>query len=82
MKRSNLIIPNWLVYALLAAFLFSTMAVFIFAYLTFQEVVQRPLNPIDNIAVAALTQVDVQVAPDDSILAPVVAMATPTLIPT
>ena len=83
MKGSNSHIPGWLAFALAVAFIFSSIAVIIFAYLTFQVVIQRPLNPIDT-ALAQAADVDLQLGQEGPALAPVVVLGvpTPTLFPT
>lgn len=79
MKGSNSSIPGWLAFALLVAFIFSSIVVLIFAYLTFQVVVQRPLNPMDD---AVVELADVNGGQEVSVLAPVLGFPTPTLVPT
>ncbi|MBE2222195.1 MAG: LCP family protein [Anaerolineae bacterium] len=81
MNRSNSHIPGWLAFALSVAFVFSSIAVIIFAYLTFQVVIQRPLNPMEGIEVA---DVDLALEQEGPALAPVLGLGipTPTLVPT
>ena len=84
MKGSKSHIPGWLAFLLSVAFVFSAVAVIIFAYLTFQVVIQRPLNPMDN-AVAEIADIDLQLEQDGPLLsAPTIelGMPTPTLFPT
>ncbi len=84
MKGSNSHIPGWLAFALSVAFIFSGIAVMIFAYLTFQVVVQRPLNPMSN-AVAEVANIDLQLDQNGPLLAAPtlqLGMPTPTLFPT
>ncbi|VAW37233.1 hypothetical protein MNBD_CHLOROFLEXI01-4813 [hydrothermal vent metagenome] len=76
-------LPSWLTYLLSIAFIFSGIAVVIFAYFTFQVMVNRPLNPLEQ-SVAAVTGVDLslgQVGPSDVPTVPP-GQPTPTLIPT
>ena len=81
MNRSKSYIPGWLAFALSVAFVFSSIAVIIFAYLTFQVVIQRPLNPMGGVEVA---DVDLQLEQAGPALAPALGlgMPTPTLVPT
>jgi len=84
LKGSKSHIPGWLAFLLSVAFVFSAVAVIIFAYLTFQVVIQRPLNPMDN-AVAEIADIDLQLEQDGPLLsAPTIelGMPTPTLFPT
>ncbi|MCP5099353.1 MAG: LCP family protein [Chloroflexi bacterium] len=84
MQRTNRsILPNWLTYALSGAFVISGIAVVIFAYLTIQVMVNRPLNPLEQ-AVADVTGVDLQLDQNGPPAVPtmVFGQPTPTLIPT
>lgn len=84
MKGSNSSIPGWLAFALSVAFVFSSIAVLIFAYLTFRVVIERPLNPMSN-AVAEIADVDLQLDQTGPLLAAPtlqLGMPTPTLFPT
>lgn len=84
MKGSNSHIPGWLAFALSVAFVFSAVAVMIFAYLTFQVVIQRPLNPMDS-AMAEVANIDLQLDQNGPLLAAPtlqLGMPTPTLFPT
>ncbi|PIE82350.1 MAG: hypothetical protein CSA11_00980 [Chloroflexi bacterium] len=83
MNRSKSHIPGWLAFALSVAFVLSSVAVIIFAYLTFQVVMKRPLNPVESDAVA-VADVDLQLEQAGPAAAPTVSvgMPTPTLFPT
>lgn len=77
------VLPSWLTYLLSIAFIFSGIAVVIFAYFTFQVMLNRPLNPLEQ-SVAAVAGVDLsleQNAPSDVPTLPP-GQPTPTLIPT
>ncbi len=83
MRTSQPILPNWLTYLLSIAFVFSGIAVVIFAYFTFQVMWNRPLNPLEQ-SVAAIAGVDLsleQTGPSDVPTLPP-GQPTPTLIPT
>jgi len=82
-RSSNALIPGWLAFSLSVAFVFSSIAVIIFAYLTFQVVMQRPLKPIEE-AAQAVAGVDLQLEQSGPALAPsvILGMPTPTLFPT
>ena len=84
MSKPQPILPIWLTYALSGAFIFSGMAVVIFAYLTFQIVWNRPLEPLE---IAAIEVADVpleleQEGPAALVEVEIEAGPTPTLIPT
>jgi LCP family protein required for cell wall assembly len=83
LRTSQSILPGWLTYLLSIAFVFSGIAVVIFAYFTFQVMLNRPLNPLEQ-SVAAVAGIDLsleQIGPSDvPTLAP--GQPTPTLIPT
>ncbi|MCC6606011.1 MAG: LCP family protein [Anaerolineae bacterium] len=83
MRSSQPVLPGWLTYLLSIAFVFSGIAVVVFAYFTFQVMLNRPLNPLEQ-SVAAVAGVDLsleQIGPSDvPTLMP--GQATPTLIPT
>ncbi|MBK6328622.1 MAG: LCP family protein [Chloroflexi bacterium] len=83
MGRSNGMIPGWLAFALSTAFVFSGIAVIIFAYLTFQVIWSRPLNPIEQ-AAAEVADVDLQLEQVGPAVPPTlqIGMPTPTLFPT
>lgn len=83
MRRSSGVIPGWLAFALSIAFVFSGIAVIIFAYLTFQVIWSRPLNPVEQ-AAAEVAGVDLQLEQIGPAVAPTLAfgMPTPTLFPT
>lgn len=84
MQRTNqTILPNWLTYALSIAFVFSGIAVVIFAYLTFQVMLNRPLNPLER-AATEVAGVDLQLDQIGPAAAPtlLVGEPTPTLMPT
>ena len=83
MRTSQPVLPNWLTYLLSIAFVFSGIAVVIFAYFTFQVMWNRPLNPLEQ-SVAAIAGVDLsleQTGPSDVPTLPP-GEPTPTLIPT
>ena len=76
-------LPTWLTVALSAAFAFSSVAVLIFAYLTWEVVWNRPINPVEA-AAAEVANVGLEM---DQIGPPPVftilpGQPTPTLIPT
>ncbi len=83
MNRSKSHIPGWLAFALSVAFVFSSVAVIIFAYLTFQVMMKRPLNPMDS-TVVEVADIDLQLGQEGPAAAPTfsVGMPTPTLFPT
>ncbi|MCA9921915.1 MAG: LCP family protein, partial [Anaerolineales bacterium] len=84
MYRTNQnLLPNWLTYALSIAFMVSGVAVVIFAYLTLQVMLNRPLNPLEQSA-AEVAGVDLSLDQNGPAEAPtlVVGEPTPTLIPT
>lgn len=76
-------LPAWLTYALSIAFVFSGIVVIIFAYLTFQVMLNRPLNPLEQSA-AEVAGVDLSLNQDGppALPAVIVGEPTPTLIPT
>ena len=83
-KSQQPILPLWLTYALSVAFILSGIAVVVFAYLTFQEVGNRPFQPLE---VAAIESADVELQLNqEGPLPPSVFLEegepTPTLIPT
>lgn len=81
--RSQPILPGWLTYLLSIAFVFSGIAVVIFAYFTFQVMLNRPLNPLEQ-SVAAIAGVDLSLeqAGPSNVPTLVPGQPTPTLIPT
>ncbi len=83
MKKSQPLLPNWLSLALSIAFVFSSIAVIIFAYLTFNIIWNRPVNPVEAAAVQVasigLEMEQEGPAPVPTLLA---GQPTPTLIPT
>ena len=83
MRRSTGSIPGWLAFALSTAFVFSGITVIIFAYLTFQVIWSRPLNPVEQ-AAAEVADVDLQLEQVGPAVPPTleVGMPTPTLFPT
>ncbi len=83
MRSSQSALPNWLTYLISIAFVFSGVAVVVFAYFTFQVMLNRPLNPLEE-SVAAVTGVDLsleQTGPSD-VPTLVPGQPTPTLVPT
>lgn len=83
LRTSQPVLPGWLTYLLSIAFVFSGVAVVIFAYFTFQVMLNRPLNPLEE-SVAAVAGVDLsleQTGPSD-VPTLVPGQPTPTLIPT
>ncbi|MCP4419717.1 MAG: LCP family protein [Chloroflexi bacterium] len=83
MRTRQPVLPSWLTYLLSIAFVFSGIAVVIFAYFTFQVMLNRPLNPLEQSA-AAVAGVDLsleQTGPSDVPTIPP-GQPTPTLIPT
>lgn len=83
MRTSQPVLPGWLTYLLSIAFVFSGIAVVIFAYFTFQVMLNRPLNPLER-SVAAVAGVDLSLDQSGPSGAPTLApgQPTPTLIPT
>ncbi len=83
MRSSNSNLPNWLTFALSSAFLFSAIAVLVFAYLTFRVVLSRPLNPLERSA-SDVAGVDLNLEQAGPPPVPTMAFGepTPTLIPT
>ncbi len=84
MKQSSQpILPGWLSMALSLAFIFSSIAVIIFAYLTFTILWSRPINPVaaaaQEVAGISLDMEQIGPAPVPTFLA---NLPTPTLIPT
>lgn len=81
MTRTQSLLPDWLTYALSVAFVFSGLAVVIFAYLTMQVIRNRPLNPLEE---AALVVADDDLSLDQNVpVASLIAGAPqPTAIPT
>jgi LCP family protein required for cell wall assembly len=77
------VIPVWLSFALSVAFVLSGISVIVFAFLTFQVIWNRPLNPVE---VAAAEVADIGLQLDQEGPAPEATLAvgepTPTLIPT
>ena len=83
MRTSQPVLPGWLTYLLSIAFVFSGVAVVIFAYFTFQVMLNRPLNPLEESA-AAVAGVDLSLEQTGPSGVPTLipGQATPTLIPT
>lgn len=84
MSKPQPILPLWLTYALSGTFIFTGMTVIIFAYLTFQIVWYRPLEPLE-IAAIEVANVPLELEQDGPaaiIEVEVEAGPTPTLIPT
>ncbi|MEM7334365.1 MAG: LCP family protein [Chloroflexota bacterium] len=84
MRRTNQsILPNWLTYSLSVAFVLSGIVVVVFAYLTLQVVLNRPVNPLEQ-AVEEVAGINLDFnqsgVPEVPTLIP--GQATPTLIPT
>jgi LCP family protein required for cell wall assembly len=77
------ILPIWLTFALSAAFVLSGISVIVFAYLTFQVVWNRPLNPVEE-AVAEVAGIELQLDQEGPVPAATlpVGVPTPTPIPT
>lgn len=77
------ILPNWLTYSLSIAFVLSGIVVVIFAFLTLQVVLNRPLNPLEQ-AVEEVASINLDFdqngVPEAPTLIP--GQPTPTLIPT
>ncbi len=82
-RTKQSILPDWLAYSLSAAFVLSGVAVIIFAYLTFQVMLNRPLNPLERSA-AEVAGVDLSLNQEGPASAPtlIAGQPTPTLIPT
>jgi len=83
LRSNQSILPSWLTYALSAAFVFSGVAVVVFAYLTFQVMANRPLNPLER-SVAEIADVSLSLGQQGPAAVPTVPFGqpTPTLIPT
>lgn len=83
MRRSNTTIPGWLAFLLSTAFVFSGIAVILFAYLTFQVIWNRPLNPVEASALE-VASIDLELEQVGIVAPPTlqVGMPTPTLFPT
>lgn len=84
MFRSNQgILPGWLAFALTIAFVFSGIAVLIFAFLTVQVIMRRPVNPLTNSGVQ-VASIDLNYDQTGPAAVPTMAIGqpTPTLIPT
>ena len=83
MRTSQPVLPGWLTYLLSIAFVFSGIAVVVFAYFTFQVMLNRPLNPLEQ-SVAAIAGVDLSLdqnaPPNVPALPP--GQPTPTLVST
>lgn len=82
-SRQTTILPNWLTYSLSIAFVFSGIVVVIFAYLTLQIMLNRPLNPLER-AAEETTGGDLALDQDGAPVVPTLELGqpTPTLIPT
>lgn len=80
-QSSNNVLPKWLAASLTAAFVLSGIAVVIFAFLTVQVILQRPVNPAEGVQVAS---VDLNFDQSGPAAVPTMPLgqATPTLIPT
>lgn len=83
MYKNQSFLPTWLTYALSVAFVFSGIAVIIFAYLTLQVMLNRPLNPLERSA-AEVASVDLSLGQEGPPAVPTTLLGqpTPTLIPT
>lgn len=83
MRTKQSILPTWLSLALSLAFIFSSIAVIIFAYLTFEVIWNRPLNPVAA-AAAEVAGIDLSLGQEGPVAAPTLleGQPTPTLIPT
>ena len=84
MRRTNQsILPNWLSYSLSVAFVLSGIIVVVFAYLTLQVILNRPVNPLER-AVEEVSGINLDFnqsgAPEVPTLIP--GQPTPTLVPT
>ena len=82
-RTKQSIVPDWLAYSLSIAFVLSGVVVIIFAYLTFQVMLSRPLNPLER-SVAEVAGVDLSLNQEGPASAPLLMAGepTPTLIPT
>lgn len=82
-KSTNPLLPNWLSLALSIAFVFSSIAVIIFAYLTFNIIWNRPVNPVEAAAVQ-VAGIGLQMEQEGPANVPTLlaGQPTPTLIPT
>lgn len=84
MFRSNQnVLPGWLSFALSAAFVLSGVAVLIFAALTVQVIMRRPVNPLNDGGVQ-VASIDLNFDQTGPAVVPTmpVGLPTPTLMPT
>ncbi len=84
MRRTNqTFLPNWLTYSLSVAFVLSGIVVVVFAYLTLQVILNRPVNPLEQ-AVEEVAGINLDFnqsgVPEVPTLIP--GQPTPTLVPT
>lgn len=80
MRRSNQpILPTWLSFLLSVAFILSSIAVLFFAYLTFQVIWNRPVNPVEAAGETSQGANPGGLAPVSTTIS---GQPTPTLIPT
>lgn len=82
-SNRSAILPNWLTYLLSIAFVLSGIAVVIFAFLTLQVMMNRPLNPLER-AAAEVANIDLQLGQEGPAAVPTTLLGqpTPTLVPT
>lgn len=82
-KSTQSVLPIWLSLALSIAFVMSGVSVVSFAYLTFQNVWNRPLNPIE-VAAAEVLDIGLQLNQEGPASAPTLpgGVTEPTPIPT
>jgi LCP family protein required for cell wall assembly len=82
-RTNQSLLPGWLTFALTAAFIFSGIAVLIFAFLTVQVIMRRPVNPLEDsgVQIASVNLNYDQAAPPVVPTMPI-GQPTPTLIPT
>jgi LCP family protein required for cell wall assembly len=82
-KSDQFILPAWLSVALSIAFVFSGVAVVIFAYLTVQVIWNRPVNPVEEAAVE-VAGIGLQLDQEGPAPAPTLSVGepTPTQVPT
>lgn len=81
-QSKNNILPNWLAAALTVAFVLSGIAVIIFAFLTVQVILRRPVNPEESAIQIASVDLDFNQVGPAAVPTMPIGQPTPTLIPT
>jgi LCP family protein required for cell wall assembly len=83
LRRNQPVLPGWLTYTLAIAFVFSGIAVVIFAFLTARVIMARPLNPMEqSVAQVAGTPLAFDQVGPIAVPTMPVGQPTPTLMPT